>query len=377
MQVSCATCGRSFELDEARARKVRSARCVCGRAIDLQAPAASCRLGKYVLQQRIAIGGMGEIWRAKMAGVEGFERDVAIKKMLPHLSADRAFIDMLVKEAKLTVLLHHANIVQVFDLSKEGDEYYIAMEYVPSVNLSALLEYCANRGVFTPIPLAVSVALQTLEALSYAHTLRGPDGEPMNVLHRDITPQNILVTRDGWVKVTDFGIAKAKNEITTTRPGTIRGKLGYIAPEQLESKDADERVDIFCAGIVLWESLATRRLFKGTDEIDTLRLVVESDVPSLTTTRPDMPPALAAAVARALTRDPDQRYPSAAAFRDGLLAAIVPDTADDYLKAAKRFLAEQTELFGRRLSQTGVDAESPTVAVETGKAAAGARRRGR
>lgn len=362
MQLACKSCGRSFDVNGERAREFRSARCLCGGLIALPSPVKTKQLGKYVLQERIAVGGMGEIWRAKMPGIEGFERQVAIKKMLPHLSADRDFINMLVKEAKLTVLLHHPNIVQVFDLAREGDEYYIAMEYVPSVNLSTLLEYCANSGQFTPVALAVDVVLQALEGLSYAHTLKGADGEPMHILHRDVTPQNILITREGWAKVTDFGIAKAKNEISTTRPGTIRGKLGYIAPEQLKSSDADQRVDIFCAGVVLWESLATRRLFKGTDEVDTLRLIVEARVPSLTTMRRDITPALDRAVARALAREPDDRYASAAEFKDALLAAIRPSTADDFQKLTREFLAQNGQAFERPAQD---QPENPTISLDT------------
>ncbi len=362
MHVTCPACNESFTLDDARAKNVRLARCVCGANIDLRSVSSGQQFGKYFLQERIAAGGMGEVYRAKISGVEGFERPVAIKKMLPHLSADRDFIAMLVKEAKLSVLLHHQNIVQVYDLAKEGNEYYIAMEYVPSVNLSNLLEHCATNARFLPIPVAVSVMLQVLQGLSYAHTLCDPDGQPMNILHRDITPQNILITKEGWVKITDFGIAKAKNEISTTRPGTIRGKLGYVAPEQLRTKDADQRVDIFCAGIVLWESLATRRLFKGEDEIDTLRLIVETHVPALPALRRDVSSGLDAVVHKALAKDLNERYETAAAFHDALLAAIKPASADDYAKATRRFFATMEALFHREGDTS--PPENPTVALD-------------
>src|SRR5688572_27312327 len=206
LDIACANCGRRFQLDDGRIAGVTAAKCLCGTRLTLQSPAN--RLGKYVLVNRIAVGGMGEIYYAKIAGVEGFEREVAIKKMLPHLSADRNFINMMIKEAKLTVLLNHPNIVQIYDLAKEGDEYYIAMEYVEGLNVGTLLESCRKAGVLLPFEAAVHIVLQVLRGLAYAHELRGPDGVPMNILHRDITPQNILVTRDAWVKVTDFGIAK-------------------------------------------------------------------------------------------------------------------------------------------------------------------------
>ncbi|MBN1962699.1 MAG: protein kinase [Deltaproteobacteria bacterium] len=362
MIISCTVCQRTFTLDSVRAHGVKQAKCVCGATIVLRDPVNRTKFGKYYLQERLAAGGMGEVLLAKSVGVEGFERDLAIKKILPHLSRDRDFINMLVKEAKLTVLLHHPNIVQVYDLDKEGDEYYIAMEYVPSVNLSMLLVHCADTDQTIPVPVAVSVALQMLQGLSYAHTLKSADGQPMNILHRDITPQNILITKEGWVKITDFGIAKAKNEISTTQPGTIRGKLGYVAPEQLRTKTADQRVDIFSAGIVLWETLAQRRLFKGEDEVDTLGKIVDAKIPNLCKLREDISPQLNAVIQRALARDPDARPISAAAFHDELLAAIQPATGNDYLKESRQFLEAQSTLFKQHQPEVKNN-ETPTLAI--------------
>ncbi len=351
MEVSCSTCNRTFIIDDKRGEKARVAKCLCGARLrlitdkNLRPGTGPQRLGKYILQQRIAVGGMGEIYYGKMAGVEGFEREVAIKKMLPHLSEDRAFVEMMIKEAKLTVLLHHPNIVQVYDLSREGNEYYIAMEYVPGVTIGHLLELSHRANRHLPYQVAVHLCMQVLRGLAYAHDLRGPDGEPMNLLHRDITPQNILVTRNAWVKITDFGIAKARNEISTTSPGMIKGKLGYIAPEQLAGQNPDQRVDIFCVGILLWETLATRRLFKGVDEIDTFRLISEAKVPPLSEFRDDVPVEIEKAMRGGLTRLPDNRYASADAFYDALNQAIFPSTADDFAAISKRFFEEHGEFF--------------------------------
>ncbi|MEK7704998.1 MAG: serine/threonine-protein kinase, partial [Myxococcota bacterium] len=348
--IACSGCGRAFHLDDALVANVAAARCLCGERLALRpeptGPIGPGRpLGKYMLERRIAVGGMGEIFYGKIPGVEGFEREVAIKKMLPHLSVDRAFIDMMVKEAKLTVLLNHPNIVQVYDLAKEGEEYYIAMEYVPGATVGSMLEKCHRTKSRLSLETAVHIAVNVLRGLGYAHALRGSDGAPMNILHRDITPQNILVTRDAWVKITDFGIAKARNEISTTSPGMIKGKLGYIAPEQLGGRDADQRIDLFCVGILLWESLATRRLFKGADEVDTFRLIAETRIPSLRTLRDDVSAEIEAVVRKALARDPDERYLTAEDFAEDLLAAISPRTADDYASATRAYLREHGEFF--------------------------------
>lgn len=297
---------------------------------------------------------MGEIFYGKIAGVEGFEREVAIKKMLPHLSADNDFIRMMIKEAKLTVLLNHPNIVQVYDLSKEAAEYYIAMEYVPGINCGTLLEKCRLRRLNLPVEMAVYIVSQVLRGLEYAHSMVGPDGEPMHILHRDITPQNIMITRDAWVKITDFGIAKARNEISTTTPGMIKGKLGYIAPEQLAGQEADHRIDLFCAGIVLWECLAVRRLFKGHSEVETFRMISDAQVPSLREVRHDVSQALEDVIMKGLARDPNQRFENAEAFYEALNQAIYPTTIDECANITKAFLAAHSDFFG----DVGLDGDS-------------------
>ena len=303
------------------------------------------RLGKYVLVSRIATGGMGEVFYGKIAGIEGFEKEVAIKKMLPHLSMDRGFIAMMVKEAKLTVLLNHANIVGIYDLAKEGEEYYIAMEYVAGVTIGTILDCLAGDEALMPWQVVVHIVMQTLRGLSHAHTLIGPGGQPLSILHRDITPQNILVTARGEVKITDFGIAKAVNEISTTSPGMIKGKLGYIGPEQLEGAEADPRVDLFCVGILMWEMLACRRLFKGQSEADTFRLILDCQIPSLRQICPDLPLAVEQAMLRGLAKDPNVRFARAELFNQALGQAIAPLTSDDLSMQASAYLAAHPDFF--------------------------------
>ena len=363
VKIDCSNCLRSFEVDEERTKNIAALQCLCGNRLALNPGGfgAAQKLGKYVLINRIAVGGMGEIFYGKVSGVEGFEKEVAIKKMLPHLSADRDFINMMIKEAKLTVLLNHPNIVGIQDLAKEGDEYYIAMEYVPGVTVGAILEQARKQNIILPLEVPVHIILQVLRGLAYAHNLTTPSGERLAILHRDITPQNILVTRKTFVKITDFGIAKAVNEISTTSPGMIKGKLGYIAPEQLEGKEADQRVDLFCAGILLWEMFAIRRLFKGATEMDTFRLIADCKIPSLTQYRDDITANLAAVINRALAKNLDQRYPRAEDFYAALTQAISPRTPDDFSEATEIFFSNHPEFFASVDAHKGAAPENNDV----------------
>ena len=362
MRVECSNCQRSFELDDARIKSdaLTALRCVCAERIDFgpQSAGQKPRLGKYILINRIAVGGMGEIYYGKVSGVEGFEKEVAIKRMLPNLSADRNFVAMMVKEAKLTVLLNHPNIVGVHDLARQGDEYYIAMEYVPGVTVGYILEETRKRGTLLPPEVAVHIVMQVLRGLNYAHNLPMPNGERLSILHRDITPQNILVTQQGYVKITDFGIAKAANEISTTTVGMIKGKMGYIAPEQLEGREPDHRIDLFCAGILLWEMLMARRLFKGNSEIDTFRLISECNVPPLATGRSDVAVAIESVLSRSLARNPDDRYAQADEFNAALAQAILPRTADDLARATTSYFAANAHYFSPIVAHKGDPAQA-------------------
>ncbi|MCK5688157.1 serine/threonine protein kinase [Myxococcota bacterium] len=386
MVAACPFCKKEWDINEEAAKKAGAAKCACGGLIyfntpDGRAPDAPEKLGNYELINLIAQGGMGEIYYAKVSGLEGFERPIAIKRILQHLANDQSFIDMMVKEAKITVLMHHPNIVQVYDLSKDGDSYYIAMEYVPGVTVADLLTERQKDNKILPVPVCLNIAFQMLKGLAYAHELVGTDGLPAGILHRDITPQNILVTQEGWVKVTDFGIAKARNELTNTGPGMIKGKLGYITPEQIAGSVADERIDIFAAGIVLWEMLSGTRLFKGNTEVETFHKVIACEIPHLSTYRTDVSPAIERVVRQALSKDPKTRFQSADEFGTALQKAISPQSTDDALKATKVFFKNRPRFFApvrahresaevvlstRALTIPGSDTNHPEITSLTG-----------
>lgn len=355
----CATCGRRVFVEPAIGLEGASVKCpACG--APLVAANATLRLGKYTLLKKIAVGGMGAVYYAKSEGAAGFERKLAIKRMLPHLAADRNFVDMIVNEAKITVLLNHPNIVQIFDLAQEGDEHFIVMEYVPGIAVQNVVVYCAEKQIRVPLPMAVHIVGQTLKGLAYAHSLRDDEGRPTRIVHRDVTPQNLLVTRLGWVKITDFGIAKAANEISSTLPGVVKGKLGYIAPEVMAGSVPDRRADIFSAGVVLWELLATRRLFAGHSDFDVARQVSACVIPPLGAMRDDVEPALEECVARACAREPSHRFQDAESFHDALMRAALPLAADDCERDAAAFLSANEPLFAGRLADEDPALRTPS-----------------
>lgn len=345
MHIQCKNCQRQYDLDDAKIANVPAVKCECGSRLDLISKVEQNTLGKYILTQRIAVGGMGEIFYGKIPGIAGFEKEVAIKKMLPHISADRAFIDMMIKEAKLSVLLNHPNIVQVYDLDKQNEQYYIAMEYVSGVTVGNILEIAHREKKVLPVGVVMHIMMQVLRGLSYAHNFTTPQGEHSGILHRDITPQNIMVTEKGFVKITDFGIAKALGEISTTSPGMIKGKLGYIAPEQLEGKEADGRVDLFCAAILMWEMLTVKRLFKGSTEIDTFRMISEARIPPLHDYRTDVPKALEDVILKGLAKNPDDRYARGEQFITAISRAILPETPDSLAEITQTYFSENPVFF--------------------------------
>src|SRR5690606_307627 len=201
--------------------------------------------------ERIGVGGMAEVFKAKTFGAEGFERLVAIKRILAHLVEDEDFVNMFIDEAKIAVRLQHPNIVGIHDLGRAGGTLYIAMEYVPGRDVRAIYDFEQERGGATPIGVACHIVMKMCEALHHAHFATGPRGEPLQVIHRDVSPQNVLISFDGEVKVADFGLAKARGRMVQTQAGVVKGKLAYMSPEQLRGDDIDHRVDVFGLGIVL------------------------------------------------------------------------------------------------------------------------------
>jgi serine/threonine protein kinase len=267
--------------------------------------------GPYRLLERVAVGGMAEVFRAKRTGVEGFEKVVAVKRILSHLSDNKEFVDMFIDEAKMVAGLTHANIVQMLDLGKLEKSYYIAMEYVHGRDLRTILRRAKERNLKIPLDISTYVVSKVCAALEYAHRKKDDRGQPLLIVHRDISPQNILISFEGDVKLTDFGIAKAASKASTTDKGALRGKLLYMSPEQAWGKPMDKRSDVFSLGIVFYEMLTEQKPFLGTSEVSILETVRECRVPPPTTLNDQIPEKLERVVMKALERDPEMRYQDA------------------------------------------------------------------
>ncbi len=278
----------------------------------VQSEDGASEYGRYVLLERLAVGGMAEVFRAKRKGVEGFEKVVAVKRILPHLSNNKDFVDIFVDEAKMVASLSHPNITQIFDLGKIYDSYYIAMEFVEGRDLRTILARARNRGTHLGVDLAALIAAKVGAALEYAHRHRDDDGNELRIVHRDVSPQNILVSTEGEVKLVDFGIARAATKASHTDSGSLRGKLLYMSPEQAWGKALDNRSDIFSLGGVFFEALTGHPLFSGNSEMSILERVREARVLTPSSLNPAVPIELEAVVTRALKRDPDERYQDAA-----------------------------------------------------------------
>ncbi len=265
---------------------------------------------------------MAEVFRGEAVSVQGFRKAVAIKRVLPHLAQNENFIAMFLDEARLGARLSHANIVTVFDIGASDDTYFIVMEFVDGGNLKQLVETLRSRGEAFPMKEAIYICIEACRGLSYAHDLQDEHGVSLGIVHRDISPPNILVSKRGEVKLTDFGLAKASTQLEQTDPGVVKGKFGYLSPEAADGKVVDLRSDIFSLGIVLWEMLAGRRLFVGETDYQTVKLVQRAAVPSLQRLNPHVDPELDAVIQRALARDPADRYQSAPEFGDALAEYI-------------------------------------------------------
>ncbi len=287
------------------------ARASPGRASPPMPPTAQPQQ-RYQVLERIAAGGMAEVFRAESAGLEGFKKTVAIKRVLPHLAQKGGFIGMFLDEARLSAHLSHSNCVQVFDIGRGEGTYFIVMEYVDGADLKALAEFRRARQQRFPIEEACFICVKVCEGLAYAHALVDTNGHPLGIVHRDMSPPNVLITRYGEVKIVDFGLAKANSQLERSEPGIIKGKFGYLSPEAATGREVDARTDIFALGIMLWELLAGRRLFQGDSDYETVQRVQAAEVPSLARLNPQVPEELEGIVRRALSRQPEARFQSAA-----------------------------------------------------------------
>ncbi|WNG33214.1 protein kinase [Archangium violaceum] len=274
-------------------------------------------MATYRLIRKLAAGGMAEVFLAKVVGAEGFEKPVAVKRILPSLAQDREFVELFLREAKLTVCLQHANVVQVFDLGSISGQYYMVMEFVDGENLRALQRGSASTQVPLGLREVCFIVQQVTEGLAYAHGRADAAGRPLNIIHRDVNPSNVMVAASGEVKLADFGIAKAANAQNGTQVGVVKGKAGYLAPEQVKGAEVDQRADLFLIGLMLYELLAGKQLFGGTDYFQTLRQIAQFDVKSLAPV-PGVPPALWSIVTRALAPEPSARFHRARDISDAL-----------------------------------------------------------
>ncbi|HUU02402.1 MAG TPA: protein kinase [Myxococcota bacterium] len=265
-------------------------------------------LGKYKLLKLLNTGGMAEIYLARQTGIEGFERLVVVKRILPHLARDKSLIEMFLDEARIAAKLYHPNIVQIFDLGNEDGEYYIVMEYLEGESLDRLVAETNKISRFLSPELAAGIMSQVCEGLYYAHSRVDTDGKTLNIIHRDVSPQNIFVLFTGTVKLVDFGIAKAADKIHKTRTGQIKGKWQYMSPEQCKGQSLDARSDIFSLGVVLWELLTHSRLFKRKSDSATVLAIVQEPIPRVREKQSDVPAELADIADRALKRKPADRF---------------------------------------------------------------------
>ncbi|MBX3250563.1 MAG: serine/threonine protein kinase, partial [Myxococcales bacterium] len=274
--------------------------------------------GKYLLLERVNVGGMAEVFKAKAFGVEGFERLVAVKRILPSIAEDQEFITMFIDEAKIAVQLTHANVAQIFDLGRVSDSYFIAMEFVRGKDLRAIFDRVRKRGETVPVPMACYVIMKICEGLDYAHNKKDSAGRDLHLVHRDVSPQNILLSYDGEIKLIDFGIAKAANKAGKTQAGILKGKFGYMSPEQVRGLPLDRRSDVFSVGIVLYELLTGERLFVGESDFSTLEKVRNVEIMPPSTYNRKIPEELEQIVLKALAKDVDDRYQTAMDLHDDL-----------------------------------------------------------
>ena len=277
---------------------------------------------RYRVLEHIDSGGMAEVFRGVATSLEGFDKIVAIKRILPQLTRKRRFVQMFLDEAKVALSLTHANLVQVFDLGHVDDTYFIVMEYIDGINLRTVYELLEETQTPLSISTAIHIIAELCRGLAYAHSKSDVDGNPLHLVHRDVSPPNIMLSAEGEVKLTDFGLAKAKSQVERTDPGLIKGKHAYLSPEAAYGEAVDHRSDIFSAGIVLWELITGQRLFLANNEHETLKLVRKARVPAISDFIEDCPPQLEEIVRRALARDRADRYQDAGDLAEDLTSVL-------------------------------------------------------
>ncbi|MCB2181914.1 MAG: protein kinase [Desulfobulbaceae bacterium] len=317
------------------------------------------QLGKYILLDQLAVGGMAELFRAMITSVQGFEKLIAIKKILPHLASEEDLVSSFIDEAKLAALLHHQNIVQIYDFGSLDDSYFIAMEYLLGKDCRTICSKAKEKNIPIEPQNALLIVSRICAGLDYAHKLKDFQGKPLNIIHRDISPQNILITYEGDVKIVDFGIAKAASQNTRTQMGMIKGKVAYMSPEQAGGKSIDHRSDIFSCGIILYEMLTGKRMFSG-DTLHILSKVRDADFVKPEELQIELPAKLFEVFDRALKKDPNERYQSCGEMLNDLEECMQqgshPTTQglSKYMKTlfAEEIVAEEQHL--KQITQIGL-----------------------
>ena len=329
-------------------------------ASDLGLPLA---FGRYVLLRRLATGGMAEIFLALQRGLSGFEKVVVIKRMLPTITHDNDFLAMLHHEARIAATMSHPNIVHVLDFDRIDGQYVLAMEHVHGADLRSIVRQMRRRGITEfPLEQALAIVMGTCAGLAHAHERCALDGAPLGIVHRDVSPQNIVVSHEGDVKLVDFGVAKSfLQDGEDTWRGRVKGKVSYMSPEQARGEAVDARSDLFSLGIVLFELTTGKRLFRGQSDYETLRLICDREAPRPSEIRPGYPVALEVIVMRALSKDPTLRYPSARALYD--------DLEEFVRRHALAVSSKKLEAFMRDLFSETIEADRAALAAQAARAA--------
>ncbi len=273
---------------------------------------------RYELRELAGTGGMAEVWRAEQRGAAGFARPVGLKRILPSYASKDEFVRMFIEEARICAQLMHPNIVQIYDFGYERGSYFLVMEWVEGLNLARLLDGYENQDLIAPWPVVAAISIESLKALGAAHERLDQEGVPAPVIHRDVTPPNILIGVNGIVKLSDFGLARAMDRARLTDPDIIKGKMAYLAPELTHGAEASVQSDLYALGVTMWQALTGRRLFEGDTNAIVFLAAREAEIPPITDLRPDLPAELVTTVHTALAREPGDRYPTAAAMQRSL-----------------------------------------------------------
>ncbi|MBI2083887.1 MAG: serine/threonine protein kinase [Deltaproteobacteria bacterium] len=312
------------------------------------------QFGQYQLVEKIAQGGMAEIFRGRARDFEGIEKPVVIKRILPQIAASPEFVEMLIDEAKIAVMLSHGNIAQIYDLGKVADDYFIVMEYVDGKTLSHIMKRLRNLNRRMPVAYALWLCAEIANGLDYMHRKTDDQGNPLHIVHRDISPQNIILSTSGTVKIIDFGIAKAKTKVSTTDSGILKGKFAYMSPEHAEGGKLDHRTDIFSLGVILFELLTGERLFKGKNNRETISRVKKAKVPLPSQLRDKVTKELDRLVLKALAKDREKRYQTALEFHGDLTRYLVTQYPEFSPRELVKYLAQIFPELAQKMSETPI-----------------------